>query len=90
MNKLLAGFLIIGLLCVSATAWTTMQAATSKSHPVNTGLVQSYNPLQLSYVARGPECPTKSGEYCSDEYKYCCLINSEWTCVAELKDCKDD
>jgi hypothetical protein len=47
----------------------------------------------LIYIAdkeRGPECPTGSGEYCTAESNYCCSINNVWTCVAELKDCKDD
>jgi hypothetical protein len=46
--------------------------------------------LQLSETARGPECPTGSGTWCGDEYNHCCLIKGEWTCVVELKDCKDE
>jgi len=45
------------------------------------------NLIYLADKARGPECPTGSGEYCTAESNYCCLINNEWTCVAKLEDC---
>jgi hypothetical protein len=67
-----------------------MSANPATLQTTNINAQQDFNPLQLSYTSHGPECPATSGTYCAEGYNYCCQINGEWTCVVELKDCKND
>ena len=43
----------------------------------------------LIQLARGQECPTRSGQYCSDQAPVCCLIRGTWSCRRQLSDCRE-
>jgi hypothetical protein len=97
MKNKLFHFALPGLLFVCMAGWAaadnssdSMPSSSEMIQDINTDAGQDFNPLQLSHISRGPECPATSGTYCDDGYNYCCQINGEWTCVVELKDCKDD
>ena len=90
--------LIIYLAC-SGTATRASENSdnnrTMQLHPDKEEFVDIHNTRldSLFYIAdkeRGPECPTGSGEYCTAESNYCCLVNNSWTCVANLEDCKNE
>ncbi len=38
-------------------------------------------------VARGNECPAASGEYCSDEFPYCCGTPGNYYCATDVNHC---
>ena len=97
MKNKLVYFTLPGLLLISITAGMAMDnsAGNMQFNPftiqaLNITAQHGHDPLQLSRATRGPECPATSGAYCAEGYNHCCLIKGEWTCVVELKDCKDD
>ena len=38
-------------------------------------------------VAAGAECPAASGEYCSDEFPYCCGTPGNYYCAKDVNSC---
>ncbi len=38
-------------------------------------------------IALGNECPAASGEYCSDEFPYCCGTPGNYYCATDVNSC---
>ncbi|MBI5605517.1 MAG: hypothetical protein HY879_19475 [Deltaproteobacteria bacterium] len=48
--------------------------------------VSDLMPNKILAKAKGQECPTGSGKYCSVHTPVCCMIKGEWKCKKTLAD----